>query len=52
MMTVTLPGGEAVLALGQGTWMMGERRDAPRPRAPFASEPTVLPIPARPNREG
>jgi diketogulonate reductase-like aldo/keto reductase len=26
MKTVTLPGGEAVPALGQGTWYMGERR--------------------------
>jgi diketogulonate reductase-like aldo/keto reductase len=26
MRTVTLPGGEAVPALGQGTWYMGERR--------------------------
>lgn len=31
MRTVTLPGGEAVPALGQGTWYMGERRaDAAR----------------------
>lgn len=31
MRTVTLPGGETVLALGQGTWYMGERRaDAAR----------------------
>jgi len=28
MKTVTLPGGETVPALGQGTWYMGERRDA------------------------
>lgn len=28
MHTVTLPGGEAVPALGQGTWMMGERAAA------------------------
>jgi diketogulonate reductase-like aldo/keto reductase len=27
MKTVSLPGGEIVPALGQGTWMMGERRD-------------------------
>ena len=27
MKTVTLPDGEKVAALGQGTWMMGERRD-------------------------
>jgi diketogulonate reductase-like aldo/keto reductase len=27
MKTVSLPDGEAVPALGQGTWMMGERRD-------------------------
>ena len=27
MKTVTLPGGEKVAALGQGTWMMGERHD-------------------------
>jgi len=27
MHTVTLPGGETVPALGQGTWFMGERRD-------------------------
>jgi diketogulonate reductase-like aldo/keto reductase len=27
MKTVTLPGGERVPALGQGTWMMGERPD-------------------------
>lgn len=27
MKTVTLPDGEKVPALGQGTWMMGERRD-------------------------
>ncbi len=27
MKTVTLPGGEKVPALGQGTWMMGERHD-------------------------
>jgi len=27
MKTVTLPGGETVPALGQGTWKMGERRD-------------------------
>ncbi|WP_156680435.1 aldo/keto reductase [Sphingomonas profundi] len=27
MKTVTLPGGEKVPSLGQGTWMMGERRD-------------------------
>ena len=27
MKTVTLPGGETVPALGQGTWMMGERHD-------------------------
>lgn len=27
MKTVTLPGGETVPGLGQGTWMMGERRD-------------------------
>lgn len=27
MKTVLLPGGEKVPALGQGTWMMGERRD-------------------------
>ena len=27
MKTVTLPGGEKVPALGQGTWMMGERRE-------------------------
>lgn len=27
MKTVTLPGGEAVPALGQGTWGMGEQRD-------------------------
>jgi diketogulonate reductase-like aldo/keto reductase len=27
MKTVTLPGGEKVPALGQGTWMMGELRD-------------------------
>ena len=27
MKTVTLPGGEIVPALGQGTWKMGERRD-------------------------
>ena len=27
MKTVTLPGGEQVPALGQGSWMMGERRD-------------------------
>ena len=26
MRTVTLPGGETVPALGQGTWYMGERR--------------------------
>jgi diketogulonate reductase-like aldo/keto reductase len=31
MQTVTLPGGETVAALGQGTWYMGERRtDAKR----------------------
>ncbi|MGE0226352.1 MAG: aldo/keto reductase [Acetobacteraceae bacterium] len=28
MRTVTLPGGETVPALGQGTWYMGERRNA------------------------
>ena len=27
MKTVTLPGGEKVPALGQGTWMMGERQE-------------------------
>ena len=27
MRTVTLPGGETVPALGQGTWYMGERAD-------------------------
>jgi diketogulonate reductase-like aldo/keto reductase len=27
MKTATLPGGETIPALGQGTWMMGERRD-------------------------
>lgn len=27
MKTVLLPDGEQVPALGQGTWMMGERRD-------------------------
>ena len=27
MKTVTLPSGEKVPALGQGTWMMGERRE-------------------------
>jgi len=27
MKTVTMPGGETVPALGQGTWKMGERRD-------------------------
>ena len=33
MQTVTLPGGETVSALGQGTWYMGERRgDAAKKR--------------------
>jgi len=27
MRTVTLPGGETVACLGQGTWMMGDRKD-------------------------
>jgi len=33
MRTVTLPGGEQVPALGQGTWNMGERRDAAKDEA-------------------
>ena len=28
MRTVRLPGGDEVVALGQGTWRMGERRKA------------------------
>ena len=30
MRTVKLPGGDEVVALGQGTWRMGERRAARR----------------------
>ncbi len=37
MKTVTLPGGETVPALGQGTWKMGERRD--RRAAEIAAPP-------------
>ena len=33
MRTVTLPGGETVPALGQGTWYMGERKTAARAEA-------------------
>ena len=33
MRTVTLPGGETVPALGQGTWYMGERRGAMKAEA-------------------
>lgn len=33
MRTVTLPGGETVPALGQGTWYMGDRKNAARAEA-------------------